>query len=60
MQEPQKTQGQYLGQENPLEEEMAQRSLVGYGPEGQIESDTTEHTPMLVSGIQQSDSVNFK
>ena len=48
MQEPQKTQGQYLGQENPLEEETAQRSLVGYGPEGQIESDTTEYTRMLV------------
>ena len=39
---------------------MAQRSLVGYSPEGQIESDTTEYACVLVSGVQQSDSVNFK
>ena len=60
MQEPQQTHGEYLGQEDPLEEEMAQRSLVGYSPEGQIESDTTEYACVLVSGVQQSDSVNFK
>ena len=45
---------QYLGQEDPLEEEMAtrssilagkshgQRSLVGYNPKGHKESDLTE------------------
>ena len=48
------TQVQSLGQENPLEKEMAttpvllpkkfhgQRSLVGYSPWGHKESDTTE------------------
>ena len=54
MQEMQKTQVQSLGQEAPLEEEMAttpvflpgkshgQRSLAGYSPWGHKESDTTE------------------
>ena len=53
-------QVQFLGQEDPLEEEMATRSsrwenpmpgeshgqsnLVGYSPEGRKESDTTEAT----------------
>ena len=47
------TQVQSLGREDPLEKEMAthssalgksheQRSLVGYGPWGRKESDTTE------------------
>ena len=50
----QETQVQFLGQEDPLEKGMAthssiltwrihgQRSLVGYGPRGRKESDTTE------------------
>ena len=52
----QETQVRFLGQEEPLEKEMetcssilagkshGQRSLVGYSPQGQRESDTTEHT----------------
>ena len=55
MQEAQETQVRSLGLEDPLEEEIAatpvflpgesqgQRSLVGYGPWGCKESDTTEH-----------------
>ena len=48
MQETQKTQIQFLGQEDPLEEEMAtheshgQRSLAGYNPWSHKESDMTE------------------
>ena len=56
VQEPQEPQVQLLGQEDPLEEEMAapsrgfflpekshgQRSLAGYSPWGRKESDTTE------------------
>ena len=54
VQETQETQVQSLGQENPLEEELAthfsilagkshgQRSLAGYSPWGHQESDTTE------------------
>ena len=54
MQEMQKTQFRSLGQENPLEEEMAARSsilawgipwtedVVGFSPWGHKESDTTE------------------
>ena len=41
----QETQVQSLGQEDPLEKEMAthgQRSLVGYNPWGPKESDMTE------------------
>ena len=49
----QETQVRYLGQEDPLEKEMAthssvagefhgQRSLAGYGPWDRKESDTTE------------------
>ena len=57
MQETQETWVQTLGQEYPLEEEMAthssvlaweksygQRSLVGYNPWGLKELDMTEHT----------------
>ena len=51
----QETQVRSLGQEDPLEKEMAtpvflpgeflgQRSLVGYSPQGHKESDTTEAT----------------
>ena len=52
----QETWVQPLGQEEPLEEEMATtpvflpdkfhgpRSLVNYSPQGRRESDTTEHT----------------
>ena len=55
MQVPQKTQVQSLGQEDPLEEEMATRSSIltlkilwteepgGYSPWGRQESDLTEH-----------------
>ena len=50
----QETQVRYLGQEDPLEKEMAtlvfspgksyeQRSLVGYNPWGHKESDMTEY-----------------
>ena len=50
----QETQDWYLGQEDPLEKEMAtlvfspgksyeQRSLVGYNPWGHKESDMTEY-----------------
>ena len=55
MQEPQETQVWSLGQEDPLEKEVAicssilawkipwtQRSLAGYGPRGHKGSDTTE------------------
>ena len=56
MQETQETWVRSLGQEDPLEKEMAicssvlaweihgQRSLVGYRPWGRKELDTTEHT----------------
>ena len=56
MQEPQERWVPSLGEEEPLEEEMAthsvfllgkshgQRSLVGYCPWGRKESDTIEHT----------------
>ena len=55
MQETQEAWVQSLGQEDPLEDEMAthsvflpgphgQRSLVGYGPWGCRELDTTEAT----------------
>ena len=56
MQEMQEMQVQSLDLEDPLEEEMAttpvflpgeslgQSSLVGYGPQGHSESDTTEAT----------------
>ena len=55
MQETQETQVQPLGQENPLEEEMAthssilreshgQRNLAGYSPKGCKDLDSTEHT----------------
>ena len=41
----QETQVQILGQEAPLEEEMAtQKGLAGYSPWGRKESDMTEHT----------------
>ena len=56
MQEPQETQVQFLGQEDPLEEGTAthssillpgesqgQGSLVGYSPWGHKESEATEH-----------------
>ena len=55
MQETQETQVESLGQEDPLEKEMAtlfrilaqkfhgQKSLVGYSPWGRKESDSTEH-----------------
>ena len=55
MQETQEIGIQSLGQEDPLEKEMAttpvflpqkfhgQRNLAGYSPEGRKESDTTEH-----------------
>ena len=56
MQETQETQIRYLGQEDPLKQEMVtisvflsgkfhgQKSLVGYSPQGGKESDTTAHT----------------
>ena len=55
MRETQEIGIQSLGQEDPLEKEMAatpvflpqkfhgQRNLAGYSPEGRKESDTTEH-----------------
>ena len=58
MQETQETQIQFLGQEDPLEEEMAthsgilaceshgQGSLAGYGPWGHKQSDMTERLDM--------------
>ena len=59
----QETQVQSLGQEDPLEEEMAthssifpwkfygQRSLAGYSPWGHKESDTTERLSVTHSGL---------
>ena len=59
----QETQVQSLGQEDPLEEEMAthssilagechgQRSLVGYSPWGHKESDTTEQLTLEASTL---------
>ena len=56
------TQVQSLGQEDPLEEEMAptpvflpgeshgERSLVGYSPRVCKESDTTEHLSLIKVG----------
>ena len=54
VQEPQETRVPSLGQEDPLEEEMATHSsilawkipwtVVGYSPWGHKESDSTEHT----------------
>ena len=58
MQETPETQIQFLGQEDPLEEEMAthsgilaceshgQGSLAGYGPWGHKQSDMTERLDM--------------
>ena len=58
MQETQETQIQFLGQEDPLEEEIAthsgilaceshgQGSLAGYGPWGHKQSDMTERLDM--------------
>ena len=61
MQEMQETSVWSLGQEDPLQEEMAnhssilarkipQRSLPGYNPWGCKESDMTEHMPQLYGG----------
>ena len=64
MQQPQETQVQSLGQEDPLEEGMAthssilpeeshgQRSLVGYSPQGCKELDRTEQLTHPLSGEQ--------
>ena len=55
MQETQETQVQFLGQEDPLEDETATQSsilawqipctesLVGYSPQGEKQSDMTKH-----------------
>ena len=69
MQEMQKTQVQSLGQEAPLEEEMAttpvflpgkshgQGSLAGYSPWGRKESDTTKHTHSILDKYNLSGSL---
>ena len=59
MQETQETWVRSLGQEDPLEEKMANRSsilawkisqriLAGYNPQGLKESDMTQHTGALI------------
>ena len=60
----QETQVQFLGQEDPLEKEMAthssisclgilygQRSLVGYSPQGYEESDMTEQLTFSLQSL---------
>ena len=44
MQETQETWVRSLAWEDPLGEEMAQKSLAGYSPRDHKESDTTEHS----------------
>ena len=63
MQETQETQVQTLGQEDPLEKEMAaqssilawkfngQKSLVGYSPWGHKESGSTKHLTLSLSEL---------
>ena len=53
------TQLRSLGQEDPLEKEMASHgwSLVGYNPWGHKESDTTEQLHFFTSEIKKPSSV---